>query len=539
MENTLKFHAYLASALADEGADVLYGLIGDANLFFVDEYVRQGGTYVGAVHESSTVMMASGYATSRQRVGFATVTHGPGLSNTATPLIEAAKSGTPLVLVCGDTPRTDKHHPQSIDQATFIASTGAGFEEVRAPNTVRADLSTAIRRAAAERRPIVLNIPAEYMWVDLNLDEQELPSGQSGPTVQPVRADADAIDRALGMIVSARRPVILAGRGAIPARDSLVRLANRLGAALATTVLAKDLFLGEELDLGICGSFGTPVAQDAIIDSDCIVAFGASLNRHTTDNKSMLEGKTVVQCDIDVAQLGKFAKVDAAVLGDSTAIAEEMLAWLDEAEVELPARDTTVLQKSLQAWPDMADRSTASTIDVYTALTRLDTLLPADRTVATDAGRFTGLVMKLLHAPGPSSWLNSWTGFAAIGLGMGMAIGGSVANPGRTTVLVTGDGGFMLGGMNEFTTAVREGCDLICIVCNDSSYGAEHIQFVNRGMDPSLSMFEWPDLATLAESLGGSGVTVRSPGDLQLAEQAILDRSGPLLIELRLDPNLC
>jgi acetolactate synthase I/II/III large subunit len=74
----------------------------------------------------------------------------------------------------------------------------------------------------------------------------------------------------------------------------------------------------------------------------------------------------------------------------------------------------------------------------------------------------------------------------------------------------TGDGGFMMGGVNEFNTAVRLGLDLIVIVCNDSAYGAEHIQFVDRDMDPGLSQFEWPSFAEVATALGGEGIRVQS-----------------------------
>jgi acetolactate synthase-1/2/3 large subunit len=104
-------------------------------------------------------------------------------------------------------------------------------------------------------------------------------------------------------------------------------------------------------------------------------------------------------------------------------------------------------------------------------------------------------------------------------------------------VLVSGDGGFMLGGLTEFNTAVRHGANLIVIVVNDGGYGAEHIQFRNKDMDPSLSLFDWPDLAPVAIALGGEGITVRSSDDLPAAVQAIRDRTKPLLINVCVDPD--
>jgi thiamine pyrophosphate-dependent acetolactate synthase large subunit-like protein len=117
------------------------------------------------------------------------------------------------------------------------------------------------------------------------------------------------------------------------------------------------------------------------------------------------------------------------------------------------------------------------------------------------------------------------------------AIGASFAMKGRPVVLVTGDGGFMHGGLVEFNTAVRCKTDLVVVVCNDSAYGAEYVRLRNKQMDPSLLVFNWPDLAPLAVALGGQGVTVRSYDDLTKIDVAIRERNGPLLIDLKIDPD--
>jgi len=95
----------------------------------------------------------------------------------------------------------------------------------------------------------------------------------------------------------------------------------------------------------------------------------------------------------------------------------------------------------------------------------------------------------------------------------------------------------MMSGVNEFNTAVRLGQDLIVIVCNDSAYGAEHIQFRDRKMDPGLTLFNWPSFAEVATALGGHGIAVSSADELESALGAIRNRNRPVLIELRLDPN--
>jgi thiamine pyrophosphate-dependent acetolactate synthase large subunit-like protein len=122
-----------------------------------------------------------------------------------------------------------------------------------------------------------------------------------------------------------------------------------------------------------------------------------------------------------------------------------------------------------------------------------------------------------------------------MGLSMGTAVGAAIGS-GKPTLVATGDGGFMMGGLAEFTTAVRYGLDVVVLVFNDGAYGAEHVQLVQHDLDPGLTTFAWPELASVADALGGRGYTARSVNELRgvLAELASRDR--PVLIDLKLDP---
>lgn len=530
------YHVELAELLHRQGVDTIFGLIGDGNLFFVDHFQRlTGSRYVGAVHEASAVMMAAGYAAVMNRVGVATVTHGPGLSNALTPLIECAKSSIPLVLIAGDTARKDRYSPQKIAQRPLVVATGAGYEQARSPETLEHDLYTAFRRAWSEKRPIVLNIPIEFTWAQVRPSTAPQQARRMLPTMPP---DPEALDAALGIIASVRRPIILAGKGALDAREPLLELAATIGAPLATTAQAKDLFVGAPADLGIFGNLSTVAAQQIISESDCIISFGASLNPKTTDDGDLLEGKALVQCDVDVAAIGNFVSPNASILGDAALTATALTSWLRDAECEPTGFNGARTTQRLAHRTDSIDTSVrAGTVDVQTALRHLDAILPEDRAVVVDVGRFALYALRVMHAPDARSWMWAGAGFAAIGVGMGAAIGAAAARPERPTVLVAGDGGFMLGGLNEFTTAVRHQLDVICVVCNDGSYGAEHIQFTGRELDPSISLFEWPDFAGMAEAMGGTGIRVTSQDDLAALKDAIDARTGPVLIDVRLDPD--
>jgi acetolactate synthase I/II/III large subunit len=508
--------------------------MGDANLFMVDHYVRScGGTFVPAAYEGSSVLMALAYTHVSGRVGVATVTHGPGLTNCVTALTEGARGHIPMVLLAGDTPVTNPQNLQNIDQREVVNVTGAGFEQMRAPQTAAQDIANAFHRARVERRPIVLNMPADFMWQEVPHRKVVFPVFNT-PAYVP---EGDDLDQAVGMLASARRPVILAGAGATGAREQLIRLADRLQAPLATTLKAKGLFNDHPYNMDIFGTLSTPAAYDVIAKADCVVAFGASLHYFTTDKGALMKGKRVVQVNDDPAAIGRNFHPDAALVADAGLTADNFVYWLDEAEIA-PSGFTEELDKeTLTAHPPGdAAKAPPGNVNYVHALDRLEEALPKDRILTTDGGRFMTEVWCRISAPDPRSFLVT-ANFGSIGLGLQEAIGAGIAAPDRPVVLFAGDGGFMMGGVNEFNTAVRLGLDLIVIVCNDSAYGAEHIQFVDRDMDPGLAQFEWPSFADVATALGGQGIRVRSAEELDAAIEAIGARSRPLLIELRLDPN--
>ena len=170
------------------------------------------------------------------------------------------------------------------------------------------------------------------------------------------------------------------------------------------------------------------------------------------------------------------------------------------------------------------------------ALTRLESTFPEDRTLVLDGGRFIHHALRRLRVREPRAYVHT-VNFGSIGLGMGNAVGAAFGAPGRPVLLVTGDGGFMLGGLAEFTSAVRHGLDLVVVVLNDGAYGAEHIQLRNKNMDPTISTFTWPDLGPVATALGGQGYTVRNTAELAKALTALEHRDRPVLIDVKIDPD--
>jgi thiamine pyrophosphate-dependent acetolactate synthase large subunit-like protein len=524
----------LSIELTDLGVDCLFGLMGDGNIFLVDCYARGPGQYIAAAHEAGSVLMAGGYAQTTGRVGFCTVTHGPGLTNTLTALVDAVRSHTPLVLIAGDTSPDQTANLQHIDQHEIALASGAGFVGVSDASGAVSALGDAIALAQERRGPVVLNVPARLWGHEF---EDSRPAPDMAGNVAPPAVDAADLDRALGLMASSNRPMILAGAGARDpsARDALLRLAEHLDAPLATSLRGKAMFRDSPRDLGILGTLARDASIETFGNRDCIVAFGASLNPWTTFGGAFVSGRRIVQVDLDPDALGRFTPVDVGVVGEVADVAEEMLRWLATDNRSALPDPTPKSQVPRSAPAATRVGASDSPVDLETVLRRLNESIPADRTLVCDSGRHVGPALKLLDVDEPRAYVHTQA-FGSIGLGMGYAVGAAFGRPGHRVLLTVGDGGFMLGGLTEFNTAVRYDLDIIVVVLNDGAYGAEYEQFTQRDIDPALSTFTWPELAPVAQALGGTGFTVRTYGDLDAVLPRLANVHGPVLVDVVIDP---
>jgi acetolactate synthase-1/2/3 large subunit len=273
-----------------------------------------------------------------------------------------------------------------------------------------------------------------------------------------------------------------------------------------------------------------------ITKADCVAAFGASLSRYTTDAGALLKDKRVIQCSLDGAGLGATVNVDERLVGDTELTARALLAMLEEAHAK-PAGWYTPqdARRSAPRNPAGSDDRRPGTVDIEQAVAWIEDNVPKQRHLILDGGRFLVPALMGLSVPEVRSYVHT-LGIGAIGLGVANAVGAWKGRPDRPALTVAGDGGFMLGGLMEFNTAVRSGVDLILFILNDGAYGAEHVQFTRLGMDPAVVEMNWPDFAPVADALGGRGFTVRGMDDFDQVRRAIEQRDRPLLIDVKLDP---
>jgi acetolactate synthase-1/2/3 large subunit len=348
-------------------------------------------------------------------------------------------------------------------------------------------------------------------------------------------AVADAAD----LLRTVRRPIVLAGRGAVRsgARDELVALAGRLGAVLATTVQAKEYFAGHPDDLGIFGNVAYGASRAVIEESDGVVAFGASLNMWTTGSGRFTAGKRVVHVDVDPVRIGSFTAADVGIVADARLTAAAIGVALDDRGHEpAPGWTAGVRDRMADGGREFADRGGPDTVDVRSAMIRLDAVLPRQRVLVNDIGRFLVGVWPHLRVADPTD-LVSMGEFGSVGLAVPAAVGAAIARPEQMVVALAGDGGLMMH-LGELSTAVRERLPLLVVVLNDGAYGAEHYKLKDVGVDVRYAMNAWPDLAALAVAIGARGTTVRKLDDIDALAEIADDLDGPFLVDVRLDPDV-
>ncbi len=527
----------IGDALGDLGVRQAFGLVGSGNFRVTERLRSRGARFTSSRHETSAVTMADGYATVTGEPGVVTVHQGPGYTNALTGMVEAAKSRSPILLIAADTPDAWVHSNFRIGQAAMAEAGGIAVVRVERPEDAATDLARAWRLVSVERRATVLLLPLDVQDAEV-AGLGPLAVDAAPPPAGPAAAD---VEQAVRLIVAAERPVVIAGRGAVlsGAREAVERLADRIGAPLATSAVANGLFEGNPWSLGISGGFATPLAAEVIAGSDLIVGIGASLNRWTTRHGRLIgAGTRVIQVDGDPAAFGKHQAVDVGIAADARLAAE---ALADALEGPLPGQRTEALRARILGgtWPaqPFADASTADTIDPRTLTMALDELLPAGRIVVVDGGHFSGWPTMYLRVPDAEGFIFHQA-FQSIGLGLGTGIGAAIGRPDRLVVAAVGDGSAFMA-LGEIETAARLGLPMIILVYNDDAYGAEVHHFADEEVAFDTVRFAPSDLAAVGRAVGAKGVTVRTRADLAGVERWLAgppDR--PLVIDAKVTPHV-
>lgn len=542
--------AHVARALSRHVTEV-FGVMGNGNAFFLDALATTGARFTAMRHEAGGVAAADAYFRASGRLAAATATYGAGYTNTLTPLAEAVMAQIPLVLVVGDAP-TGGVRPWDVDQFQIAAALGAATFTVGRDDATSTTIR-AIEHAIHHRTAVVLAIP-----YDLAALEAAEPMHADGTPfhpalVRPSRVEpvARRLDAAANALRNARRPLILAGRGAwlAGAGPVLGELAEHLDAYTATTALGLGLFGSSERNLGVAGGFATERAAARIAEADVVLVAGAGLNQFTMRfGDAFAPDAHVIQLDVSDAPTN--TRVDELVRGDAALSATGLLERLRDASTT-DASGTNGARGSgwfsstgaVRPLPHL-DRhpgggiASDGRLDPRSLARRLNELLPSDRTVVQDGGHFIGWAPTYFDIASPDRLIMVGTAYQSIGLGFPSAVGAAAAGHTGTTVLCTGDGGGLMA-LADLDTVIRTVQSGVIVVFNDAAYGAEIHQYGSRGLGHAPMLIDEVDFAGIARALGGRGLTIDTLADLDGLQTWVQDGAhGVLLLDCRISTTV-
>ena len=499
--------------------------------------------------EKAAAYMADGYARAAHRAGVC-MAQNVGAANLAAGLQDAYLAGSPVIALTGrGTPMQQyRHHYQEIDHIQPFAAVTKYNVIVDSAAQLPLLLRQAFRSATSGAPgPVHLDLQGTTGNVIMDAEaDLDLVVEEPFTHVPPFRSEPEMamVQDALRILAGARRPVIVAGGGVASsqAQREVVELAERLSIPVATSLNAKGTIPDHHpLSVGVCGTYSRWCANRVVSEADLVFFIGSHTGSQvTTEWQIPRTGTTVIQLDIDPAELGRSYPIQAGLQGDAKAALRRMI---EAAEASAPRNDWLArVQELVHAWREevapLAHSDTSPTRPERLC-TELTAWLPSDAVLVTDTGHSGIWTGTMVDAKDPNQRFLRCAG--SLGWAFPAALGVKCALPDRPVVCFTGDGGFWYH-FGELETAVRYGINTVTIVNNNHSLnqekrGNERYYGGEPGNVEELWVFPDTDFAKLAEDMGGFGIRVHHPGEIQGALDKAMASGKPAVVDVVSDIN--
>jgi acetolactate synthase-1/2/3 large subunit len=526
----------LIKTLDQLGIEYVFGYSGGAALPIFDalETVKTNMKFVLVRHEQGAVHMADGYARATGKPAAVLVTSGPGAGNTVTGIMTAQMDSVPMIVITGQqvTWMLGKDAFQEADIFNITSPVCKHSYLVKNTNDLPRIARESYYIATTGRPgPVLIDVPKDISQSpftgDLNA-EMDLPGYHPEESQQ---IDKKSVQEAARIIMSAKRPVILAGHGAMIARadKELMTMAETLNCPVTTTLLGKGVFPEtHRLSLGMLGMHGTAYANKAMVETDCIINIGSRFDDRIIGKTNMFgRNATIVHCDIDESEANKMIKVDAFIKGDAKAALHELVPHLGKLPTEPWLATLDGYKKKFPL-----SYKIQGGLRMQQVIDKLYQMTEGKAIVTTDVGQHQMWAAQFYKNDASFKWITSG-GAGTMGFGFPAAIGAQLGCPKDIVVSISGDGGFQMT-LFELATAALLKLPIKILVLNNSYLGMvrqwQELFFENR--ESGVDLLGNPDFVKLAEAYGIKGWHIRRPADIERILQQALDyNEGPCLIE--------
>ncbi|MGW8353482.1 thiamine pyrophosphate-dependent enzyme [Streptomyces wedmorensis] len=537
----------IVDGLADIGVGHVFGVVGDA-LNPLTEAIRttDGIEWTGFRHEEAAAFAAGALAQLSGGLGVCMGTVGPGSVHLLNGLYDAAKSGAPVLAICGQVPLSEMggDYFQEVDNDLLFRDVAAYRATVTSPDQLPRLLEAAVRAAVTRRGVAVLTVPGDLGDREV---EDDRPPRFALPRPAVTRPDDPALAEAAEAVTAGSRVTLLVGLGAREAREEVLRAAELLAAPMVLTLKGKEGFEEDNpYEVGQTGLIGNPAAAHALDTCDTLIMLGTDFPYRDW----YPEDCRVVQIDVREERLGRRVPVDVGLAGDVGATLrallplltpvgsrshldearERFLRWQEgQADLADPRHDKRLLGRVRAMFDNRAEEirpeALAAAVDRHAA---------DDAVFTSDTGMATVWLSRFVRMRGGRRLIGSYN-LGSMANAMPQAIGAQLWAPDRQVVAFCGDGGLgMLLG--DLMTIRSERLPVKLVVFDNRRLGMVKLEQEQAGLPEFGTVLDNPDFAAVAEAIGLTGIRVTEPGELDEAVRRALAVPGPVLLDVVTNP---
>ncbi|MBA0908252.1 MAG: biosynthetic-type acetolactate synthase large subunit [Nitrosarchaeum sp.] len=533
----------LMVAMEKEGVKEVFGLPGGANLPMYDEFARCNIRHILVRHEQSAAHMADGFGRVSRKPGVCFATSGPGATNILTGLATAQADSSPMIAVTGQVP-VAMIGKDAFQESDIIGMANPVLKYSFQPRSAN-EIPLVVKKAfyiseTGRPGPVLIDIPKDVQQKEASMifpDEFKILGYH--PWTDP---DIVHIERAIEMLLSSERPIILAGGGAIisSAFAEVQSIAELLMIPVVTTFKGKGAFPeNHPLSLGPIGMHGHAEANKMMTEADCVLAIGTRFSDRSVGTFEAFEKRLkIIHMDVDPAEIGKNQTTSVAIIGDVRASLRIMIKMLMQKAIKRTEENIWIKHvKETKAYWKENLKLHPGEMGAAKILRKLRELLPHESIVTTEVGQHQMWASLFYDVIQPGTFFSS-TGLGTMGWGFPAAIGAKVARPNVPVVDIAGDGSFSMTE-NSLATAVLEDIPVIVFLLNNFSLGMVaqwQRTFYNRRMI-GVDQGKCPDYVKLAESYGAQGIRAQSMDELDKAIKTALKSDVATVIDIPIDPE--
>lgn len=556
--------AYIADFLIQQKVPYVFGVCGHGILGLLDGLFdrRDEIKTISVHHESAAAFMAEAYFRITQKPAATYTSCGPGSTNLIVAIAAAFADSSAMLNITGNVPTGQWNRGPFQETGRYFQG---DFVNVLRPyvkrsfQPTRADmLPLALRQAFAlmtngRPGPVNIDIPLN-VFVEL-VDEDVAMRDKDWPIAEYARPAADpaAVDEALRLLLSAERPVIVAGHGVelSGAEPELLVFAEAFRIPVVTTPFGKGVIdPRNSLSLGPTGRNGAYPANAACRNADVILALGTRFDDRATS--AWLPGFTynippskLIHVDIDPAEIGRNYRPELGIVSDAKIFLQQLLAAPRNSSNDARSKWLDRISRWQKRWSEATAgprTSDAVPIRPERAVADLRKVVPADGIVMVDVGIHHNWLVAEFDAWKPRTFLQTW-GFASMGFAVAGSVGAKLAAPDQPVVAVCGDGAFMMNA-SAVLTAVEYNIPVVWLVWNNFGYCSIRDQqagYFGKGRELAVSFTDAngklfsADYAMMARSMGAVGERVERPADLAPQLDAAIASGKPTVLDVRID----